>query len=796
MIEIIRKTIESNHNALYAFLRQLTGLDRQILLQSDVWDAFTAFCESTAECDLRHTPFERVVRRTQEVCVSGSWLCFAIRPRVAEWIYVRFHAETVDFEEIGVSAFLRFKERLVNTSQGDDDWVMEIDLSPFNRDFPKLSEPRNIGRGVEFLNRYLSNRLFTENRNGHKSLLDFMRVHQCHGMQLMVNNRITDNRGLRSALRAGLDYLSGQPQDAEWDAVAHELQNLGFEPGWGRTVKRIVESFHLLTDIMEGPDPDMISRFLSRIPMIYNLVILSPHGYFSQGKVFGLPDTGGQVVYILDQVLALEQEMRDQIREHGLDIEPQILVVTRLIPDAGETSCDQHIEPIVGTQNAKIIRVPFRNEQGDVVPHWISRFNVWPYLERFAIEVEKEILSILDDSPDLIIGNYSDGNLVASILSRRLNVTQCNIAHALEKSKYLFSDLYWHNLDPQYHFGCQFTADIIAMNTADFIIASTYQEIAGNADSVGQYESYHSFTMPGLYRVASGVDLFDPKFNIVSPGADPRIYFSYKETDRRLKDMQGEISDLLFGEARDGVRGALADSDKPVLFTMARMDKIKNLTGFVSWYANSTELREAANLVVVGGYTDPNRSGDNEEREQIYQMHNLFDEHNLDSSVRWMGLQLDKRLAGEVYRVIADRKGAFVQPALFEAFGLTVIEAMSSGLPIFATRYGGPNEIIVDGVSGFHIDPNHGEEAARKMAAFFERCQEKPSYWDEISNGAIERIRTRYNWKLYAERLMSLSRIYGFWKYVSNLEREETRRYLEMFYGATYRNLANEVPHA
>ena len=36
----------------------------------------------------------------------------------------------------------------------------------------------------------------------------------------------------------------------------------------------------------------------------------------------------------------------------------------------------------------------------------------------------------------------------------------------------------------------------------------------------GQYESHTAFTMPDLYRVVKGIDVFDPKFNIVSPGAD------------------------------------------------------------------------------------------------------------------------------------------------------------------------------------------------------------------------------------------------------------------------------------
>ncbi len=78
-----------------------------------------------------------------------------------------------------------------------------------------------------------------------------------------------------------------------------------------------------------------------------------------------------------------------------------------------------------------------------MVPQWISRFEVWPYLESFALEAQREIVAELTTKPDLVIGNYSDGNLVASIVGERLGVTKCTIAHALEKTKYLLSDLYW-----------------------------------------------------------------------------------------------------------------------------------------------------------------------------------------------------------------------------------------------------------------------------------------------------------------------------------------------------------------
>jgi sucrose synthase len=226
---------------------------------------------------------------------------------------------------------------------------------------------------------------------------------------------------------------------------------------------------------------------------------------------------------------------------------------------------------------------------------------------------------------------------------------------------------------------------------------------------------------------------------------------------------------------------------------MARLDRIKNITGLVEWYGRSPALRGCAHLVVVAGYIDPEHSGDAEERQQVARMHELMDEFHLDDDMRWLGLRLDKNVTGELYRYVADRRGAFVQPAWFEAFGLTVIEAMTSGLPTFATHYGGPLEIIEHGVSGFHIDPNHGEEAAEAMAEFFRRCAAEPDYWRRISEGAVERVRRRYTWELYAERMMTLSRIYGFWKYVTNLERDETRRYLEMFYGLQFRPLADRL---
>ncbi len=778
-----------------SLLDRLSSRGKPFLLRSEIEDLVAA--SAGADGDLRQPDRDvlaEVLGWAQEAAIGPDWIHLAIRPSIARWAYLKIHRETLAAESVGVADYLAAKEHLAAGSEAADGWVLEVDLEPFERRVPKLQEVRSIGRGVEFLNRVLSGRLFDGGGRGEELLMRFLRQHTARGRQLMLNGGIDTPGELRRSLRTAVTRLATGDPEAPWPELEQSLRPLGFEVGWGDTAARIIDTMSLLLEILEAASPTVLEAFLERVPMIFSIAILSPHGWFGQTDVLGRPDTGGQVVYILDQVRALERQMRRGLRAQGLEIEPEIVVVTRLIPEAEGTTCDQRLEPIAATRSARILRVPFRTPSGDVVPQWISRFEIWPYLERFTADAEREILAELDGRPDLVIGNYSDGNLVASLLAPRLGVTQCNIAHALEKTKYLFSDLYWSHDDDRHHFSCQFTADVISMNQADFVIASTFQEIAGTEESVGQYEAHSAFTMPGLYRVVHGIDVFDPKFNIVSPGAAEEIYFPANDDRRRLRHLLPEIEEMIFGAREDdGAWGVLEEPDKPLLFTMARLDRIKNVTGLVDLYGACPELRERVNLLVVAGYVDAERSRDRDEREQIGLMHQLLERHGLHGQVRWLEAQTDRARNGELYRFVADHRGAFVQPALFEAFGLTVVEAMSTGLPTFATRYGGPAEIIEDGVSGFHIDPNHPQRSARRLAEFFRRVAADPVVWDEISHGALARVERRYTWRHYAERLLTLSRVYGFWRFVTRLERDEVARYLDMFYALQFRPRARSV---
>ncbi|KAK7835477.1 sucrose synthase 6, partial [Quercus suber] len=686
---------------------------------------------------------------TQEAIVIPPYVAFAIRPNPGFWEYVKVSADDLSVEGITITDFLKCKEMIYDERWANDQSALEVDFAALDYSMPRLTLSSSIGNGVALVSKFITSTLSQKLENS-QPLVDYLLSLNHLGDDLMINSTIDTALKLQMALIVAEVFLSALPKDTPYPDFELRFKQWGFEKGWGDTAQRVKETMRTLSEVLQAPDPINMEKLFSRLPTIFNVVIFSPHGYFGQSDVLGLPDTGGQVVYILDQVKALEEELLLRIKQQGLNAKPQIVVVTRLIPDARGTKCNQEVEAINGTKHSHILRVPFQTQNG-VLRRWVSRFDIYPYLEKFS---------------------------------------QGTIAHALEKTKYEDSDIRWKELDPKYHFSCQFIADTIAMNATDFVIASTYQEIAGSKDRPGQYESHTAFTLPGLCRVVSGINVFDPKFNIAAPGADQSIYFPYIERQRRLTSFHPAIEELLYSKDDNNEHiGYLADKKKPIIFSMARLDVVKNITGLTEWYGKNKRLRNLVNLVVVGGFFDASKSKDREEISEIKKMHALIEKYQLKGQIRWIAAQTDRQRNGELYRCIADSKGAFVQPALYEAFGLTVIEAMNCGLPTFATNQGGPAEIIVDGVSGFHIDPNNGDESSKKIADFFDKCKVDATYWTKFSTAGLQRINECYTWKIYANKVLNMASIYSFWRQLNKEKKLAKQRYIQLFYGLQFKSL-------
>jgi len=188
MEKTLAQFVEENRDRIGVFIARLFERGKPLILRSEIWDEFVSFCGENGYADLLDSLFAETVNATQEAVIDHPWIYLAVRPRVARWVYWRLNAEDFRVERVSVPLFLEVKERLVNSHC--DDFALEIDLGPFGRGFPRLKESRSIGRGVEFLNRKLSSELFQDLGKGDKRLLNFLRVHQCGGKQLMLSKRI------------------------------------------------------------------------------------------------------------------------------------------------------------------------------------------------------------------------------------------------------------------------------------------------------------------------------------------------------------------------------------------------------------------------------------------------------------------------------------------------------------------------------------------------------------------------------------------------------------------------------
>ena len=110
--------------------------------------------------------------------------------------------------------------------------------------------------------------------------------------------------------------------------------------------------------------------------------------------------------------------------------------------------------------------------------------------------------------------------------------------------------------------------------------------------------------------------------------------------------------------------------------------------------------------------------------------------NNLEEFIQTYGMNVKIEMLGRVSReqVLEELQQAncFVLPSRYEAFGVVLIEAMATGLPVIATRSGGP-ESIVDEKVGYLVQPDQVTELREAMA-------EMISNYDQFNQNAIREL--------------------------------------------------------
>lgn len=399
-------------------------------------------------------------------------------------------------------------------------------------------------------------------------------------------------------------------------------------------------------------------------------------------------DTGGHIAYVLGAARA--QAARSDVSE--------VTIVTRAFDDpalgARFWQSEERIAPTM-----RILRL---------------RTGTRAYLEKQALEAAlPELSSAFIDllrnmgaaRPDVLHAHFADAAELAIAAEQEFSLPWLYTAHSLANEKLRPGET------PGPAISRRIAREAIAVRRAHGIIASSRDEAERQ--------------LPRIYPGAEG------QTHRVGPGVTLRC--------------DGDAA-----RARETLTPFLRAPDKPVILAIARPIAKKNLAALVDAYAQSPDLQERTNLVILAGLRSGLRGGSAEQDSIIG---DLF--HAVDSNDLWGRVALprrhDDRDVADFY-ALAAQGGVFCNPAHHEPFGLTLIEAAHSGVPIVATANGGPADIVATLGAGRLIDPTSTTSIAQGLRS----ALNDPKRLLAARQAAL-RVQRNFDWHGWAARVAQIS---------------------------------------
>ncbi len=440
------------------------------------------------------------------------------------------------------------------------------------------------------------------------------------------------------------------------------------------------------------------------------IMLISVHGLVrGQNMELGRDaDTGGQVLYVVELARALAAHP---------DVARVDLVTRQILDkkiDKQYAEAEEEIAP-----GAYITRIPCGPRK------YLRKESLWPYLDSFVDNTVAHIARI-KHIPNLIHSHYADAGYVGVRLASLLGVPLLHTGHSLGREKrrrLLDHGLSEAAINKEYNMSQRIEAEEAVMDHSAMVIASTHQEVEQ------QYSIYDNYDPRRMVVIPPGVDLsrFHPPGRNLPP---PPIA---RELNRFFQDPK-----------------------KPIILAMSRPDERKNISTLVEAYARHSQLRELANLAIVAGCREDIRRMEKGPREMLTKLLLQFDRHDLYGLVAYPKQHTSDDVP-DLYRWVARSRGIFVNPALTEPFGLTLLEAAASGLPLVATNDGGPRDILGLCKNGLLVNPlDAGEMGDALLNALMNRRR-----WHRwAKNGLVGSVK-HFSWdshvRKYLEKITALS---------------------------------------
>lgn len=414
-------------------------------------------------------------------------------------------------------------------------------------------------------------------------------------------------------------------------------------------------------------------------------------------------DTGGQTKYVVDLAKALSEQT---------DVTKVELITRRINDPQLDPIYSQPIEQL--NERCQIIRIDAGPEET-----YLPKEQLWDYLDSFADNLLDHFRK-QDRMPHVLHSHYADAGYVATRIHLQTGIPLVHTGHSLGRDKrkrLLASGMNHKELEEKYNLTQRIDAEEDVLANADMVITSTHQEIND------QYDLYDFYKPDAMKVIPPGTTL--EQFHPPQLGESP-------------------------SSIRKSITRFLDDADKPMILALSRPDPRKNIASLLKAYGESAELQEMANLVIIAGNRDDIRQMDDGAQSVFTEIMVLIDYYDLYGKVA-----LPKHHQAEevplIYQMAAISMGVFVNPALTEPFGLTLLEAAACGLPFVATENGGPVDIVENCQSGLLVDPLDSAQIAASIKALLEDAEQ----WKKHSSNGVTNVAQKYSWKHHATRYLN-----------------------------------------
>ncbi len=433
-------------------------------------------------------------------------------------------------------------------------------------------------------------------------------------------------------------------------------------------------------------------------------------------------DTGGQIKYVVELCYALSE----------CENVKRVELFTRLIQDKGVS--EDYARPVEQVSGKfSIVRIQCGGKK------YMRKELLWPHLDEY---VDKTIKYIKRQNAiaDIVHGHYPDAGYVAMQLAEIFGLPFVYTGHSLGRSKLeqlLNEGMLEKDIIRKYRIDQRIQMEEEVLKKADLIVASTHQEVND------QYGQYHNKDMP--------------KYQVIPPGLDIQKFYPFYH-DMLPETAKDEIELYAQASVLEELNRFLMHPDRPVILSLCRPDKRKNIAGLIKAYGEDLELQSMANLAVFAGIRKDITEMEENERDVLTEILLLMDKYDLYGKIAIPKKHDFEHEVPELYRIAAEKKGVFVNSALTEPFGLTLIEAAACGLPIIAPDDGGPRDIVKNCRCGILVnttDTRAIADAAKKIITDSEK-------WRRYSKAGTINIRKHYTWESHATSYMKqINRIWA-----------------------------------